>query len=77
VERRHPGERDLVVELSMCRAHGRSLVGAVPAGLIGEVPPARDDPATRIDPGQVAQFLAVVRARLAEARKRHLMRRRV
>jgi hypothetical protein len=27
VERRHPGKRDLVVELSMCRAHGRSLVG--------------------------------------------------
>jgi hypothetical protein len=137
VERRHPGERDLVVEFSMCRAHGRSLVGAAPAELIGEVPaewvlavgdaqladwqaigddpkhaeltvlttcriwrfaeegrysskPAagawalgrdptlqvvRDalaqrygDPASRIDPGQVAQLLAVVRARLAEAR---------
>jgi aminoglycoside adenylyltransferase-like protein/nucleotidyltransferase-like protein len=38
VERRHPGERDLVVEFSMCRAHGRSLVGAAPAELIGEVP---------------------------------------
>ena len=38
VERRHPGERDLVVEFSMCRAHGRSLVGAPPAELIGEVP---------------------------------------
>jgi hypothetical protein len=38
VERRHPGERDLVVELSMCRAHGRSLMGAAPAELIGEVP---------------------------------------
>jgi hypothetical protein len=37
-ERRHPGERDLVVELSVCRAHGRSLLGAVPAELIGEVP---------------------------------------
>ena len=136
VDGRHPGERDLVVEFSMCRAHGRSLVGAAPAELIGEVPagwvvavgdaqladwqaigddpkhaeltilttcriwrfaeegrysskPAagawalaqdptlqviRDalqqrhgDPATRIDPGQVAQLLAVVRARLAEA----------
>jgi hypothetical protein len=136
VERRHPGERDLVVEFSMCRAHGRSLVGADPAELIGEVPaewvlavgdaqladwqaidddpkhaeltvlttcriwrfaeegrysskPAagawalgrdptlqvvRDalaqrhgDPARRIDPAQVAQLLAVVRARLAEA----------
>jgi hypothetical protein len=40
VERRHPGERDLVVEFSVCRAHGRSLVGAAPAELIGEVPPA-------------------------------------
>lgn len=38
VERRHPGERDLVVEFSMCRAHGRSLLGAAPAMLIGEVP---------------------------------------
>jgi hypothetical protein len=37
-ERRHPGERDLVVELSVCRAHGRSLLGAAPAELIGEVP---------------------------------------
>jgi hypothetical protein len=40
VERRHPGGRDLVVEFSVCRAHGRSLVGAPPAELIGEVPPA-------------------------------------
>jgi Domain of unknown function (DUF4111) len=38
VERRHPGERDLVVEFSMCRAHGRSLLGTAPAALIGEVP---------------------------------------
>jgi hypothetical protein len=136
-ERRHPGERDLAVELSVCRAHGRSLLGAAPAELIGEVPdrwvvvvrrrpagrlagdrgrPAvrradgadrmsgvalaeegrhvskaaaaqwalgRDptlgvvgdalrrrhgDPAARIDPAQVARLLAVVRARLAEAR---------
>jgi hypothetical protein len=37
-ERRHPGERDLVVEFSMCRAHGRSLWGPVPAELIGPVP---------------------------------------
>jgi Domain of unknown function (DUF4111)/Nucleotidyltransferase domain len=37
-ERRHPGERDLAVELSVCRAHGRSLQGAAPAELIGEVP---------------------------------------
>jgi hypothetical protein len=37
-ERRHPGERDLAVELSVCRAQGRSLLGAAPAELIGEVP---------------------------------------
>jgi hypothetical protein len=36
-ERRHPGERDLAVELSVCRAHGRSLLGAAPAELLGEV----------------------------------------
>jgi Domain of unknown function (DUF4111) len=35
VEHRHPGERDLVVEFSMFRAHGQSLVGAAPAELIG------------------------------------------
>jgi hypothetical protein len=38
VERCHPGERDLVVEFSICRVHGRSLAGAAPAELIGEVP---------------------------------------
>jgi hypothetical protein len=37
-ERRHPGERDLAVELSVCRAHGRSLLGAAPAELLSEVP---------------------------------------
>jgi Domain of unknown function (DUF4111)/Nucleotidyltransferase domain len=37
-ERRHPGERDLVVELSVCRAHGRSLLGPSPTELVGEVP---------------------------------------
>jgi hypothetical protein len=37
-ERRHPGERDLAVGLSVCRAHGRSLGGAAPAELLGEVP---------------------------------------
>jgi hypothetical protein len=138
-ERRHPGERDLAVELSVCRAHGRSLLGATPAELLGEIPDRwvvaagdaqlaswqaigddppyaeltvltacrvwrfaeegrhaskaaaaqwaleRDptlgvvgdalrrrhgDPAARIDPAQVARLLAVVRARLAEARDR-------
>ncbi|HEV8648047.1 MAG TPA: aminoglycoside adenylyltransferase domain-containing protein [Actinomycetes bacterium] len=137
VERRHPGEPDLVVEFSMCRAHGRSLVGAAPAELLGEVPAEwvlavgddqlaaweaigddpkhaqltvltacrvwrfaeegrhcsktaagewalrrdptlqvvrdalqqrRGDPTAPIDPAQVRQLLAVVRARLAEAR---------
>jgi Aminoglycoside adenylyltransferase, C-terminal domain/Nucleotidyltransferase domain len=139
VERRHPGERDLAVEFSMCRAHGRSLLGAAPAELIGAVPTrwvvavgdaqladweaigddpghaaltvlttcriwrlaeegrhcsktaagewalGRDptlevvraalrqrhrDPAVRIDAAQVAQLLALVRARLAERRER-------
>jgi Domain of unknown function (DUF4111)/Nucleotidyltransferase domain len=37
-ERRHPGERDLAVELSVCRAHGHSLLGAAPTELLGEVP---------------------------------------
>jgi Aminoglycoside adenylyltransferase, C-terminal domain/Nucleotidyltransferase domain len=37
-ERRHPAERDLAVELSVCRAHGRSLLGAAPAELLGELP---------------------------------------
>jgi Domain of unknown function (DUF4111)/Nucleotidyltransferase domain len=136
-ERRHPAERDLAVELSVCRAHGRSLLGAAPAELIGEIPyrwvvaagdaqladwqaigddppyaeltvltacrvwrfaeegrhssktaaggwalqrdpslqVVRDalhqrhrDPAGPIDPAQVQQLLAPVRARLAEAR---------
>jgi hypothetical protein len=138
-ERRHPGERDLAVELSVSRAHGRSLLGATPAELLGEIPDRwvvaagdaqlaawqaigddppyaeltvltacrvwrfaeegrhaskaaaaqwaleRDptlgvvgdalrrrhgDPAAHIDPAQVARLLAVVRARLAEARDR-------
>lgn len=38
VEYRHPGERDLVVEFSVCRAHGRSIRGSPPPELIGEVP---------------------------------------
>jgi hypothetical protein len=32
------GFRDLVVELSLCRTHGRSLRGPAPPELIGEVP---------------------------------------
>jgi hypothetical protein len=38
VEARHPGEQDLVVELSICRQHGRALLGAEPRAVIGEVP---------------------------------------
>ena len=37
VETRRP-RRDLVVELSVCRVHGRSLAGPSPAELIGRVP---------------------------------------
>jgi hypothetical protein len=39
VERGPRGERDLVVEFSMCRAIGRSLAGAPASDLIGHVPP--------------------------------------
>jgi predicted nucleotidyltransferase len=56
VERRHPGERDLVVELSMCRAHGRSLLGAAPAELIGEVP---DRWALAVGDAQLADWQAI------------------
>lgn len=38
VERDHFGERDLVVEFSMCRAIGRGLAGPTPAALIADVP---------------------------------------
>jgi Domain of unknown function (DUF4111)/Nucleotidyltransferase domain len=38
LEGRDRGERDLVVEFSVCRAHGRSLFGALPSELIGRVP---------------------------------------
>lgn len=38
VDGRHPGERDLVVELSICRANGCSILGAPPSVLIGEIP---------------------------------------
>lgn len=37
---RRAGERDLVLELSICRALGQSLHGASPGSLIGAVPPA-------------------------------------
>jgi hypothetical protein len=38
IERRHPGEPDLAAELSICREHGRSLVGLTPMAVIAEVP---------------------------------------
>ncbi len=38
VKEHQQGERDLVVEFSMCRAHGRSLFAPEPSELIGEVP---------------------------------------
>ena len=38
IEGPHRGERDLTVEFSVCRAHGRSLLGAPPNELIGRVP---------------------------------------
>jgi hypothetical protein len=37
IEGRDRGERDLAVEFSVCRAHGRSLLGAPPSELIGRV----------------------------------------
>jgi hypothetical protein len=37
VETRHPGDADLVVEFSICRQHGRALLGADPRVVIGEV----------------------------------------
>jgi hypothetical protein len=37
LESRHP-EPDLVVELSICRQHGRALLGTEPRAVIGEVP---------------------------------------
>jgi len=56
VEHRHPGERDLVVEFSMCRSHGRSLWGAAPAGLIGEVP---DEWVVHVGDAQLAAWEAI------------------
>ena len=41
VDTRQVGERDLVIEFSICRAHGRALYGAAPADLIGPVPKER------------------------------------
>jgi hypothetical protein len=56
VERRHPGERDLVVEFSMCRSYGRSLLGAAPAELIGEAP---DQWVLNVGDAQLAAWQAI------------------
>ena len=53
VEARHPGERDLVVELSVCRIHGLSLAGAAPVDVIGDVP---DGWVVRVGDGQLAEW---------------------
>lgn len=53
IERRHPGERDLVVELSVCRHHGRSLVGPAPREVIAEIP---DDWILRSGDAQLADW---------------------
>ena len=53
---RHPGERDLVIEFSVCRAHGRSLLGAPPAELIGGVP---DDWVLAAGDAQLADWQAI------------------
>lgn len=56
VDGRHPGERDLVIEFSVCRAHGRSILGAPPAELIGEVP---DEWVLDVGDAQLADWQAI------------------
>lgn len=51
-----PGERDLVVEFSVCRAHGRSILGAPPVELIGEVP---DEWVLDVGDAQLADWEAI------------------
>jgi len=53
VESRHPGEPDLVLEFSICRAHGRALLGAEPHAVIGEVP---DEWVLRVGDAQLARW---------------------
>lgn len=55
-ERRIPAERDLVIELSVCRAHGRSLVGAEASSLIVEVP---DEWVVAVGDAQLADWQAI------------------
>jgi predicted nucleotidyltransferase len=56
VETNHAGERDLVVELSMCRADGISLLGPPPSSLIGEVP---DEWVLAVGDAQLADWQAI------------------
>jgi hypothetical protein len=53
VEGNHSPERDLVVEFSICRAHGRSLAGPEPSVLIGKVP---DDWVLKVGDAQLADW---------------------
>ena len=53
---RNSGESDLVVELSICRARGRTLDGAPPTALIGEFPPAW---VLRVGAAQLAAWEAI------------------
>jgi predicted nucleotidyltransferase len=52
VESRHP-EPDLVVELSICRAHGRALLGAEPPAVFGQV---RDEWVLLVGDAQLARW---------------------
>jgi predicted nucleotidyltransferase len=53
---RHPGEPDLVVELSLCRERGRALRGGAPSELIGEVP---ERWVVRVGDAQLARWQAL------------------
>jgi aminoglycoside adenylyltransferase-like protein/nucleotidyltransferase-like protein len=56
IDGQHRGERDLVVEFSVCRAHGRSLLGAPPSELIGELP---DEWILEVGDAQLADWQAI------------------
>ena len=53
---RHPGESDLLVELSLCRERGTALRGAAPRAVIGEVP---DRWVLRVGDAQLARWQAL------------------
>lgn len=56
IETRRAPERDLVVELSLCRAQGVRLAGVEPASLIGHVP---DEWVLRVGDAQLADWQAI------------------